>query len=30
MAPFKGNDILVFYIKFTEDVCTYMVSGGSL
>ena len=30
MATFKGNDILAFYIKFTEDVCMYMVSGGSL
>ena len=29
IAIFKGNDILVFYIKVTEDVCVYKVSGGS-
>ena len=30
MATFKGNDILAFYIQFTEDVCAYTVSAGSL
>lgn len=32
IATFKGNDILTLlalYIKFTRDVCTHKVSGGS-
>ena len=24
-----GNDILALHIKFTKDICTYKVSGGS-